>query len=322
MRVGILGAGGMGNVHARHYRTMPDVELAFFDPQDAKATTYAAKWSAVRMESEEKLRAWADIVDVCLPTQMHLNQGLAAIAAGKAVLMEKPMALTFAEASKLAQAAEAAGTPFMPAQVVRYFPEFSTAHQLVVSGKIGKPGTARIRRGGGAPKGEDLWFMDHTRSGGVLIDLAVHDFDWLRWTFGEVKTVVAQSLGAKTGQGPDYALTILQFDSGVVAHVESTWMDPAGYRATLDVSGSDGRVFYDSRQVQTVRTSTPGAQAAEAPLAPSDDPYFRQLRAFVDAVAGGTPPPVSGRDGALAVGIAEAAPASAVQGVPVAPPRL
>lgn len=309
----------MGNVHARQYRKMADVDLAFYDPDQAKADAYIKTWSATPLSSVEELISKSDVVDICLPSDMHAEFALRSLAAGKATLVEKPIAASLEEAVSLVQAADKAEVPFMVGQVVRFFPEYEAGNRLVKAGKVGTPAAARTRRGGGLPRGE--WFLDFKRSGGVLIDLAVHDFDWLRWTLGEISSVYSRSVAAKAGGGPDYALTTLSFDSGAVAHVEATWMDPGGFRATYEVCGSAGMIEYDSRQVQTLRVAAGGKQLSEAPLAPLDDPYFKQLRGWLDAVKNGTPPPVSGYDGLMALSIADAALKSALTDQVVRPAR-
>lgn len=336
VKIGVLGAGGMGGVHANQYRKMRDVELHFYDPDPDRVTSYQERFGAIHVAGAEALIERVDIVDVCLPTDLHLEYGLKAIAAGRAVFMEKPMAHSLEEASQLIEAADKAGVPLMPGQVVRFFPEFRRASETVRSGKIGKPAAARTRRGGGAPFGQGGWFMDHSRSGGVLFDLAIHDFDWLRWTLGEVTQVYARSLGAATGTGPDYALSTLTFDSGALAHVEATWMDPSGFRVTFEVCGSEGMIEYDSRNTATLRTHVasgtgagqdPGGATAkpkggaEAPLSPTDDPYYQELRAFVDGVTQSKPLPVSPQDGWMAMSLALSALESAKTGKPVNPPK-
>lgn len=321
LKVGILGAGGMGNVHARHYRRMPDVELFFFDPDPQQSETFTGRHGVERLPSSDDLVAKCDAIDICLPTPLHVPLGLQAIEEGRALFVEKPLASTLEEGAKLVNAADKAGVPLMPGQVVRFFPEFAAGNRLVKQGAVGTPAAARTRRGGGAPKGADGWFMDHSKSGGVLLDLAVHDFDWLRWTLGEVKHLYARSVGAKTGAGPDYALTTLTFDSGAVAHVEATWMDPSGGRATYEVAGSGGLIQYDSRNTPTLRTHAGGKSMNEAPLLPEDDPYFNELRAFVDAAKARTSPPVTGYDGLMALSIALAARESALTDKVVAPAR-
>lgn len=322
VKVGILGAGGMGNVHARHYRRMPDVELSFHDPLPEKREAFSRQWEAKPLSSVEEVIAACDVVDVCLPTDMHLDAGLQAIASGRAVFVEKPMAKSVEECSTLIEAAAKANVPFMPGQVVRFFADFRTGNRLVRDGAVGTPAAARTRRGGLAPMGSHGWFQDHARSGGVLLDLAVHDFDWLRWTLGEVKHLYSRSVGIQAGSGPDYALTTLTFDNGCVAHVEATWMDPNGYRTTFEVAGSKGLIQHDSRQNVALRTTADGRTFNDGALAFHDDPYYLELRGFLDAVSSGSDVPVSGHDGAMAVSIALAAVESAKTGRVVAPARV
>ena len=323
IRVGILGAGGMGNVHARHYKNIAGIEVRFYDPDLERSDAFENRHDLERLDSQADLLSWADVADVCLPTDLHCSVGLAALAAGKHVFMEKPMAGNLGDAKTLVDAAAHAGTVFMPGQVVRFFREYRAAHDAVMKGMIGTPGAVRMRRGGLAPAGgAGNWFMDHHRSGGVLIDLAIHEFDWLRWTFGEVRHLYSRSVGAKSMQGPDYALTTLTFESGVVAHVESTWMDPSGFRATFEVCGSEGMIEHDSRLVATLRTHAGGKSMNEGPLAPSDDPFFCQLSAFIDAVRTQSPPPVSASEGASALAIALAARESAQTDRVVVPERF
>jgi predicted dehydrogenase len=308
----------MGNVHAKQYRKMSDVELTFHDRDRDRTKAFTDKWDAVSVNSIEELIASVDVIDICLPTDLHLDTGLKAIAAGRAVFVEKPIARSLAEARALRDAADKAGVPLMPGQVVRYFSEFTNGHQLVKKGAIGTPAAARTRRGGKAPGGSQGWFMDHARSGGVLVDLAIHDFDWLRWTLGEVKFLYSRSVAAERGTGPDYALTTLTFENGAVAHVESTWMDPGGFRTSFEVAGSDGLIQFDSRlnaALRTVRLDPdttgdylPGTStAAETPQSDLDDPYYLELNAFLEAVRNGTPVPVTAEDGVRALSIALAA---------------
>jgi predicted dehydrogenase len=323
MRIGIVGAGGMGNVHARHHRNISGVEPAVCDVDAERRKALADRWQIAEKDSFEEVLSWADAIDLCVPTPLHLELGLKVIAAGKALLVEKPIAGSVEDGAKLVSAAQKAGVPLMPGHVVRFFPEFRRAHEVVESGTIGNPAAARTRRGGGMPKGAGLWFSDHSKSGGVLLDLAIHDFDWLRWTLGEVKSVFSKSRGAIRGDGPDYALTTLQFDSGTIAHVEATWMDPSGFRVTLEVCGSEGMIEYDSRFTPSLRTSLDGSPTVnEAPLDPTDDPYYNQLKGFVDAVRENREPPVTGFDGLMAVSIASAAIESAKTGKAIAPARL
>ena len=322
MRIGLLGAGGMGRVHARQYARRGDVELFVHDRDAERGVALAESSGATPLASFEALLTRCDAIDVCLPTPLHLDLGGRAIAAGRAVLMEKPLALTLDEGLALVEAAERANVPLMTAQVVRYFPEYARARELVRDGAVGTPSAARARRGGKAPTGSGNWFQDLDQSGGVLLDLAIHDFDWLRWTLGEVSHLYARSVGLQDGHGPDYALTTLTFDSGAVAHVESTWMDPSGFRTAFEVAGSAGLIEHDSRQNAFVRTVTEGGASTDGGLVPEDDPYYREIDGFVSALRHGTPVPVPGREGLAALAISLAAIESAKTGRVVKPIRV
>ncbi|MBX3119418.1 MAG: Gfo/Idh/MocA family oxidoreductase [Fimbriimonadaceae bacterium] len=321
VKVGLLGAGGIGNVHARHYSAMPDVELHVFDIHPEKVDTIAKAHRAIPCSSFDDLIAKVDAVDICLPSNLHYEFGMKSIAAGKPTMVEKPIATTLEHASEMMEASEKAEVPLFVGQVVRFFPEFRTAHNLVENGTVGIPAAARMRRGGGPPRSHAEWFFDHEKSGGVLLDLAIHDFDWLRWTLGEVKHLYSRSVGAKTGKGLDYALTTLTFDSGAVAHTETTWMDPGGFRVALEVCGSEGMIEFDSRHLPTLRVNTGDIKVTEGPLAPKDDPYYRELSAFLAAVTKGEPLPITAYDGFMALSISLAALDSARTGRVVAPAR-
>src|SRR5207247_11393300 len=95
------------------------------------------------------------------------------------------------------------------------------------------------------------------------MDLAIHDYDWIRWTFGEVKQVFAQSLTFRDIPELDYSLTTLTLESGALAHVEGTWADPGGFRVAFEISGSEGFIEHDSRLSQSLRTSVAGRSMTE-----------------------------------------------------------
>jgi len=304
MKVGLLGVGGMGTMHAERWRAL-GAEVTFFDP-DAEAV---ARFGGGSAASEEALIGSVDVVDVCTPTDIHARLTLMAIAAGKPTFVEKPIARTLAEANQVVAAAESSGVPVMVGQVVRFFAPYRVARDQVLAGSVGKPAAVRMRRGGGAPGG---WFLDHARSGGVILDLAIHDFDWLRWTFGKVSRVYSKSIS--NGSGPDYALSTLTFENGMVAHVESTWMDPSGFRVAFEVCGSEGMFEYDSRLAASVKVHLGGASSYEENLADADDPYRMELQSFMTAVQSGSPVPVPASEGLESLRVSLAALESAATG--------
>ncbi len=193
-----------------------------------------------------------DIVDVCLPTPLHVPAALQALGAGKHLLLEKPMARTTADCDQIIAVAERAGTTAMVAQVVRYFPEYANAHRHVKAGAVGTPAVIRAARLGMHPKaGWNNWYADQSASGGVILDLIVHDFDWLLWTFGPVERVFAKGLYKNPEYIGllDYALVTLRHASGALSHVTGSWAHPSGFRTTFEICGDAGMIEHDSAAV-------------------------------------------------------------------------
>ncbi len=322
MRIGILGCGGMGRVHAKHYSKMDDVELFGFDVDEERLAEFCKSGNVTPVKSQEELFNQSQAIDACLPTHLHFPVAADCIKAGKPLLLEKPMCRSLRECAELVELSETHGVPIMVAHVVRYFAEFRKARDLVTHGTIGTPAAIRTRRGGKFPHGGTTWFAEFSKSGGILLDLLIHDFDWIRWTFGDVERIFAQSLTFSGHAGLDYALVTLTLESGAIAHCEGSWADPGGFRTGIEVCGSGGMIEWDSRNTQSLRTNLFGSSSTESPLSASDDPYFLQLRDFIDAVKHGKPMPVTAQDGAMAVAIAEAAIESCRSGRAVCPSKL
>ena len=146
--------------------------------------------------------------------------------------------------------------------------------------------------------------------------MIVHDFDWLRWTFGPVTRVFAQGLYGKPEHAGkrDYALVTLRHESGAVSHVTGSWAHPGGFRTTLEVAGDAGLIEHDSARSAPLTFSPQaavggggGVAVPESPLAAEESPYYLELRAFIKALDGDTAPPVTVYDAREAARIALAA---------------
>lgn len=313
-RVALIGAGNIGGVHARGWDRLPEAEIVgVLDPREDAARALGlpfTDWNALLAEAQP------DIVDVCTPTPLHREWVEKAAAAGKAIFVEKPMARTLADCDAMIAAVQCAGVPAMAAHVVRFFPEYAAAKRLVDSGAVGTPAAVRTARMGGFPawSGPPNWYADPAQSGGVALDLILHDFDWLRWTFGPVSRVYAKGLyGRKEHEGRlDYALVTLRFTSGAVAHVTGSWAHPTGFRTTFEIAGDGGLIEQDSLRSAPLTASLRGGEngsvfVPESPLAEGEDPYYLEIAAFVSALQNNTAPPVTLQDGREAVRIGLAA---------------
>ncbi len=310
--IGIVGAGRLSRVHLRHLSRIRDISFVFYDQEHARAEALATEFPGTVVKKFSELLDKVDAVDVITPNDVHAQVAIEAIKAGKHTFIEKPLDVSTENAKPVLIASENSGLTVQVGHVLRYFSMYRKAHDLVLSGAVGTPAAIRMTRGGGMPGGEAGWFADHSRSGGIFVDLAIHDLDWLLWTVGKVKEVYAKSVGAKTGRGPDYGLATLTFENGCVAHVESTWMDSQESRTAYEIAGSDGLLDYDSRNTSTLRS---GAKLEQNHLA-DDDPFFLQLNDFVTCARAGIPAKVSIQEAYAALKLAEACRTSAITGKP------
>lgn len=318
LRVGIVGAGFMGEVHARAWRRVAlasqdgEVEISAVADVAPAGRAWVREFPGMKVyaSAAEMVRSsGVDIVDVCVPTPAHRAVVEEAAASGKAILCEKPLALSAREAEEVVAAVERHGVPFMVGHVVRFFPEYVRARESALSGEIGAPRLARTFRGGAKPSWS-AWFADRNQSGGIFLDMLVHDFDYLRWVFGEVRRVSAASL-SRTPEGLDHAVALLRFESDAVAQVEGAWSYPQGssFQTELEIAGTDGLIQFSSRAVEAVRFSVaetePETRYPTSPLDP--DPYQMEIEHFLSHILRKTSLAIAAEDAVAAVAIAEAA---------------
>ncbi|TDE93905.1 Gfo/Idh/MocA family oxidoreductase [Occultella glacieicola] len=316
-RVGLIGAGGISGVHAAGWRALgADVVVHSEHGAHALADTFGFRTADTLTE----LWPQVDLVDIVTPTATHAELALAAIAAGKHVICEKPLARTSVEAAAVVGAAEAAGVRVFPAHVVRYFPEYVAARDAIRAGRIGTVAVARFRRMSAAPKAD--WFFDEARSGGIVLDQMIHDLDQAEWLAGPVARVFARST-AKAGDGGRVAsaAVLLTHTSGAISHVYGVWGHPGlRFTSSFEIAGDAGLLRYDMARSDTVRVQLGGPADAGGYLPatdPSESPYAAELADFWAAIESGTQASVAGTDGVRAVALAEAVLASAASGVPV-----
>jgi predicted dehydrogenase len=320
-------------MHAGCYANITNAELVgVMDIRPEAAQALAEKHGARPFTDFDTMldETHPDVVDVCCPTPWHVDYVTRAAHRAselglQGISTEKPMARTLADCERMIAACELADIPLFVAHVVRFFPEFALAKQQVDAGAVGKPAAIRTRRGGPMPRAWNDWYGDFEKSGGCCLDLIIHDFDWLRWTFGEVERVYARGLNARKLPAFDYSLVTLRFRSGAICHVEGTWADPGGFKVTLEIAGDAGLLEYNFNQPTGVPFRMALATAAEGPRGgvavpespTGKNPYQIELAHFMDCLEQGIAPSISPRDGMEAVRIALAAIESIETGQPV-----
>ena len=315
----------MAGWHAERWRQLPVDLRGFFAPTAAHAEQLAHQHGVRAFSSLEALLLEVDVVDVCTPTSEHMVPVLAAAAAGKHIVCEKPLARHVADGQAMIDACAAAGVRLFVAQVVRFFPEFARAKEVVDGGSLGKVGVVRTVRGGNFPRPES-WYGDFRKSGGVVLDLAIHDIDYLRWLCGDATRVFARGLTFEGIPATDHVLITLRFAGGAIGHIEGSWAYPPGnFRTFLEVAGDEGLLQVDNLQtvpLTLVMQHDPNAPegAVTIPggfLAPEDDPYYRELKHFLDCLDSGDRFLVRPEDALEALRIALAAIESERTGQPV-----
>ncbi len=316
MRVGIIGAGGMGSVHAAAWRASGAEIGGIFSSSPDAASRLASRVGGRVVSSVTELLSDVDVLDICSPTPSHLEYALLAASAGKHVVCEKPIALSVRDAQSMIDACRVANVRLFIAHVVRFFPQYRMARNAVLDGHVGDLGVIRLKRAAYQPQvAGDNWFLDDARSGGMVVDLMIHDFDYARWLGGEVERVYARSVRAIFPDAPgDYALVSLRFKSGAMALIEGGWAYPKGvFRTSIDISGTDGLIEWNSDSSSTIRpflenVTLDGASDVGLPLSIlAEDPYETQIRHVKSALETGTPFLVTPQDALEALRIALAA---------------
>lgn len=327
MKIGLVGIGSMGHAHAAAWRGLGAELVAVTARSDDSAADFAEQFGVTACDTFEELLEAVDVVDLCIPTDLHRAFTERAAAAGKHVICEKPIALTLEDALAMEAACERAGVRLFIAQVVRFFPHYREARNLLTSGALGELGTVTLRRVSSAPMRGLSWFADEARSGGMLFDLMIHDFDYACWLGGPVERVYARSLkGQGTDRGADYAQVTIRFSSGAIALVEGGWVLPPGeFRTALDIAGSDGLIEWSSDSGDAIREFLHKPEGEEfagvglPSLAFARDPFELELGHALNAIMNGLPFDVTAREATQALDIAISARESIRTGSPVTP---
>ncbi len=324
MRIGIVGAGSMARAHAPGWIAAGAELVGIVAKHRSSAAVLAEQFGTRVFDSYKDLLTAVDVIDLCVPTDLHKTMTMQAAAARKHVICEKPLALTIKDGQAMIDACKEAGVRLFIAMVLRFFPQYQAAQKAVVAGQIGDLGVLRLKRVSYQPSGDDAWFANEARSGGLLLDLMVHDFDYASWLAGKVERVFAKSVRSKkpNAQG-DYALVTLRFKNGCMALIEGGWAYPLGvFRTAFDIAGRKGLIEWNSDSTETIHpfleSTSPEVARVGLPLTVlSEDPYTSEIKHAFDAIKNNKPFAVTPQDALEAVRIALAARDSLKTGKPV-----
>lgn len=326
VNIGIIGLGFMGQTHIKAYRQLPGANIvAICDavrlPADGVLTGVAgniASTDQIRFDLSvvkgyrdyRELLANPDVqlVDICLPTPLHAETAIAALRAGKHVICEKPLARTAAVAREIVQAAKAAKGFFMPAHCLRFWPEWAWLRQAIAEARFGKVLALQLTRLSEPPGWSRGTYLKGDESGGALLDLHIHDTDFVQFCFGRPRAVCSTGQSRLSG-AIDHVTTIYRVDAEASVVAAGSWLMGQGFgfkmayravfeNATVDYDSTRGaealKVFENGKGAQVVRCDGP-------------DGYVGELRHMLECIETGRPPSVvTADDGLSAVEICEA----------------
>lgn len=335
-KVAILGAGFISDIHLECYhRFVPEAEVvAVYTRSAEKAKAFAEKHHIPKWYDDmDKLinDSGCEVVDICLPNYLHATATLKAAAAGKHIIIEKPLAVTLEEADTMIAACKMAGVKLMYAEELCFAPKYERVRHLVNEGAVGDIYMLKQAEKHSGPHSD--WFYDINLSGGgVLMDMGCHGIAWFRWMLNNAKAVSVYAsmntvLHKNRTKAEDNSVVIIEFENGVTGVVENSWAKHGGMDDKSEVHGTGGVIYADLFMGNAaIAYSKHGfgyaMEKADTTMGWSfpifeeafNQGYPHELKHFIECVQQDKEPVVTGEDGRAVLEIIYAAYASAGQG--------
>jgi myo-inositol 2-dehydrogenase/D-chiro-inositol 1-dehydrogenase len=323
--VAFLGAGRMGTTHLRNLAGIPGVSVRIVADHTLEAARRGAELVRAERATDDIAGAIGagdvDAVLICTPTSTHAELIEAAARAGKPVWCEKPVALTLEETRRVAATVEAAGVPAMIGFMRRFDPGYAAAKRAIEAGEAGK--IERFRAVSCDYTPPPLAFI--RGSGGIFVDMLVHDFDLARFLVGEVAEVSAWGdaliePGYAEAGDVDTAVAMLRFENGALGVVEGSRRTTWGYDIRTEIAGSLSKLVVEARQKTPLLASRGLGFAGDHYQSFPDrfgDAYRAEMVYFFDCLRAGTPPAPSIGDALESLRVALAATRSLKEQQPV-----
>jgi myo-inositol 2-dehydrogenase/D-chiro-inositol 1-dehydrogenase len=328
LRFGVIGAGRIGKLHAENLATrIPGVEIAAIADVDLKAaqTLTDRLHIPVAVEDYHKILSNSDIdaVAICSSTDTHAGIMIEAANAGKHIFCEKPIALNLEKIDVALDTVEKAGVKLQIGFNRRFDPNFRKIHTMVAEGKIGTPHIIRITSRDPAPPPISYVKV----SGGIFLDMTIHDFDMARYLSGseveEVYTAAGVMVDPAIGEAGDVdtAIITLRFANGAIGTIDNSRKAVYGYDQRVEVFGSNGMLqAHNNTPDQDVYFDAEGVHSAKPLyffLERYMESFVAEMKEFVQSIQENTIPPVTGMDGRIPVVIGMAAKKSHLEHRPV-----
>jgi len=334
VNVGVAGIGFMGATHIKSYLKIPGARVAAICdatrlPANGDLSGIAGNIGdsqPLRLDMRQ-VRAYSkfeelladpavDLIDLCVPTPQHHPLCLAALSAGKHVVCEKPLARTSALCREIVAAAAKAKGFFMPAMVMRFWPEWAWLKTIIDNKTYGKVVAARFRRVSSPPGWSRAGYFKGEDSGGALLDLHIHDSDFIQFCFGRPLGVFTAGTTRFSG-AIDHVFTTYQINGGAPVTTEGSWLmaEGFGFKMEYTVNFEKATADYDSSRGGEALKLFEDGQKPRVIHCGNEDGYVLELRHIIESIQKRTPPGVvTAADGLSAVEICEAEERSAKTG--------
>lgn len=303
VRVGVVGFGFMGNMHFRCYEANDNAEVAAIC--DADENKFKGGGPAGNIPGAEgpldlsgiglftdfdKMLedAELDAVSITLPTHMHRDFTVKALEAGLNVLCEKPMAISEKQCEDMIAAAEKSGKILQIGHCIRFWPEYAKTKEILDSGEYDKVIAASFRRLSATPIWSwQNWLMGGSKSGGALLDLHIHDADFVQYAFGMPRSVCTQGVRGPSGD-LDHVLTQYNYDDGKVVAAEGGWvmMPGFGFEMSFNIVLESATIVFDSTREPAFKLFTTKSEEPIIPETEEGDGYSLEIAHFLKSVSG------------------------------------
>ena len=321
VNVGVIGLGMMGRVHIEAYQKRSDVRLAAvadrnaarLEGENATDSNISGESASIDLSTAKKYAEGLDLIsdpdidmiDICVPTPLHMQYAKASLAAGRHVLLEKPVTRTSEEALELLQCAEQASGFIMPALCMRFWPGWAWLKQSIDEAAFGRVRSASFRRLSPHPGG--AFYSDSNLSGGAILDLHIHDSDFIAHCFGLPNSV--RSIGhSQVTDGIDYVSTQYLYEDGPSVTAEGGWCFAQGRPFTMQyvVNFEQATADFDLAREQPLMLTGPDGKHAPVQLE-DETGYDHEIGYFIDCLKSQrSPERVTLRDGYDSLRLVEA----------------
>jgi myo-inositol 2-dehydrogenase / D-chiro-inositol 1-dehydrogenase len=328
VRIGVIGTGRIGRLHTEHLAfRIPDAEVVAVSDVIKVAAEKCARDFDVPVFTDDYRQLLEnreiDAVAICSSTNTHATLIAEAAACGKHIFCEKPIALDLAVIDQSLAAVKRAGVKLQIGFNRRFDSNYRRVWELIREGKLGDPHILRITSRDPAPPPIDYVKV----SGGIFLDMTIHDFDMARYLIGseveEVYTMAAVRVDPAIGRAGDFDTVVisLKFENGVLGTIDNSRKAVFGYDQRVEVFGSKGMVQTSNNTPNNAKFSGPDAVSEDLPLnffmERYVDSFVREMKEFIRCVAEDGEPPVTGIDAKMPVMIGQAARLSYDQHRPV-----